>query len=251
MKFKGKVAVITGAGSGIGRATALKFSDEGAKVVVSDIDELKATETAESIVQRGGEAIYVKTDVSKFKDVQNLINTAIAQYSKIDILHNNAGILINSNLVDMDEGDYGKVLAVNLKGVWLGSKVTIPHMIKKGGGVIVNTASRFGFFGAAGFGAYCASKAGVIALTKVLAIENAQHNIRVNCVCPGPVVTPMTMGDTSHLLPGPAKEVEERIPLKRPAQPEDVANAVLFLASDDASYITGVALLVDGGESAL
>jgi NAD(P)-dependent dehydrogenase (short-subunit alcohol dehydrogenase family) len=142
-------------------------------------------------------------------------------------------------------------LAINLKGTWLVSKFIIPHMIREGGGVIVNTASRFGLFGAADFGAYCASKAGVIALTKVLAIENAQHNIRVNCVCPGPVATPMTMGGTDKLLPGPAKEVEERIPFKRPGKPEDVAKAVLFLASEEASYITGTTLLVDGGESAL
>jgi meso-butanediol dehydrogenase/(S,S)-butanediol dehydrogenase/diacetyl reductase len=250
MKLKDKIAVITGAGSGIGRATALLFSKEGAKVVVADIDELKAKETTQLIAENGGEAIYVKADVTRFKDWQNLVDTVIARYGRIDILHNNAGWYTFENVVEMVEETYDKILAINLKSTWLGCKLTIPHMIKGGGGTIVNTASILAFGAVPGSGAYGACHGGVIALTKAVAVENARYNIRANCTAAGVVATPMTMVNSTHLEPELA-EIVEQYPLKRPAKPEEIAKTVLFLASEDSSDITGAVLTVDGGSTAL
>jgi len=249
--MKSKVAVITGAGSGIGRATAALFAEEGAKVVAVDMNLKAAKETADAIVAKGGTAMPIGADVSKAADVKGFIDKAIGEFSKIDVLYNNAGIMPISSIVDQTEEVWDKIMNVNLKGVYLGCKFAIPHMAKAGGGTIVNTASRLGIAGLPGHGAYCASKAGVILLTKVTALECAPLNIRVNCVCPGIVATPLLMGDSKVLPPDKEKLIQQSTPMKRPARPEEIAKVVLFLASDDASYMTGATIMVDGGRSVL
>jgi NAD(P)-dependent dehydrogenase (short-subunit alcohol dehydrogenase family) len=257
-KLEGKVALITGAGSGIGRATGVLFAKEGAKVVVADYAPVGGQETVRIIKEAGGEAIFIKVDVSKASDVERMVRTALDAYGRIDILHNNAGIGGPvAPTADTTEKDWDSVINTNLKGVFLGSKYVIPVMVKQGGGVIINTASTSGLVGSPGFSKYCASKGGVVQLTKTMALEYAKENIRVNCICPGIIDTPM--GGAS--FPGDAaareaaKEAFERafvktVPLGRIGQPEEIAKAALYLACDDSSYVTGAALVVDGGVTA-
>ena len=253
MRLADKVAVITGAGSGIGRATAMLFAQEGAKVVVVDYAPEGGQETVEMIRRNGGEAIFVETDVSKAAAVEKMVQTAIDTYGKIDILFNNAAVTIPASVVDATEAVWDKTMDIDLKGVFLPSKYAIPHMIKGDGGSVINTASMCGLVASPNQAPYSAAKGGVIALTRQMAIDYATHNIRVNSICPSEVRTPMFLGFINR-APDPEKKMQEliaRIPLGRVAEPEEIARVALFLASDESSYVTGVTLPVDGGLTAM
>jgi len=249
-KIDGKVAIITGASSGIGKATAILFAQEGAKVVVADISDELGEETVKLINESGGKAIFVHTDVSKAEDVKNLIKTAVYTYGRLDIIFNNAGIEgIIVDTANYPENLFDKVLAVNLKGVWLGIKYAVPELLKNGGGSIINTASVAGLVGFAGLSAYNATKGGIIQLTKTAALEYAKQNIRVNCIAPGVIETPMV----DRFLKGQPEARAAFVqlePVGRFGKPEEIAKAALFLASDDSSFVTGTVLVVDGGLTA-
>lgn len=253
MKLAGKVAIITGAGSGIGRAAALLFAREGASIVAADIAVEPGEETAALIREAGGQALFVRTDVSNPSEVQAMVQTAVATYGRLDILFNNAGITIPATATDTSEEIWDKTIEVNLKSVMFGCKYAIPEMIKSGGGAIVNTASMLGLVASPRQAPYCAAKGGVVMLTKQIAADYARENIRVNCICPSEVNTPLHRRFIEE-SPDPEatrRALLARIPLGRVAEPEEIAAAALFLASDDSSYITGVALPVDGGLTAL
>ncbi len=231
--FKAKVAVVTGAASGIGRATALTYARKEAKVVVADVNAEAGEQTVSLITEASGEAIFVPTDVSKAGDVEAMVNRAIESYGRLDYAHNNAGI---------------RSIGVNLKGIWLSMKYEIPRMLEHGGGVIVNTSAGSGLVGFPGASAYVAAKHGVIGLTKAAALEYAKQGVRVNAVCPGYVGTPM--------IEGPLKDPEWvtraifRQPVGRIGTPAEVAECVMWLCSDAASFVTGHAMAVDGGYTA-
>jgi NAD(P)-dependent dehydrogenase (short-subunit alcohol dehydrogenase family) len=246
-RINNKVALITGGGSGIGRATALAFAREGAKVVVADIVVEGGEETVRQIKAAGGEAIFVKTDVAKGAEVVALIKKTVETYGRLDCAFNNAGIEGTIALTaESSEDNWDRVIAVNLKGVWLCLKHEIPQMLKQGGGAIVNTASVAGLVGGAGASAYVASKHGVNGLTKTAALEYAKHGIRVNAVCPGVIRTPMLeRAFASNLQLMEAMAAME--PIGRMAAPEEVAEAVVWLCSDAASFVTGLPMAVDGG----
>jgi NAD(P)-dependent dehydrogenase (short-subunit alcohol dehydrogenase family) len=246
----GKVALITGAGSGIGRQTALTFAREGAKVVVADRMSETGQETVRLAQGLGGEAIFVKVDVTKALEVQAMVRQTVEAYGRIDAAHNNAGVeSLIMTTADCSEDNWDRVVGINLKGVWLCMKYEIPPMVDQGGGVIINTSSVVGLVGQRDIAPYVASKHGVIGLTKTAALENAQFGLRVNAVCPAIVSTPMldrfTLGDPEIIA-----DLVAMYPLGRLATPEDVAEAVVWLCSDAASYINGHALVVDGGFSA-
>jgi NAD(P)-dependent dehydrogenase (short-subunit alcohol dehydrogenase family) len=249
VRLQDKVALITGSGSGIGKATALLFGREGAKVMSADLMAETARATASEIVDAGGQADSLQADVSVAADVERMVNTTVERFGRLDILINNAGIEVIMPIVQVPEAMWDRLIDVNLKGVFLGCKYAIPQMIKQGGGAIVNTASIAGLRGFATFGTYSASKGGVVLLTKTLAVEYAQMNIRINCVCPGIIRTPMLERGLAA-APEP-EEALERIkqghPMGRLGEPEEVAKGMLFLASDEASFITGVPLPIDGG----
>jgi 3-oxoacyl-[acyl-carrier protein] reductase len=246
MKLTNKVAVVTGAGSGLGQASAILFAEEGAKICVADIDRKGGQHTVELIKEKGGDAIFIETDVSKASDVQRMIKTALDNYGRLDILFNNAGYpMLPTPTEDVEEELWDKIMAVNVKGIFLGCKYAIPVMKKQGGGVIVNTASISGVRPRAGSSAYSTSKGAAILLTKALAIELAPSKIRVNCINPVAAETPMLpgLGITKEVIKG----IVATIPIGRMAQPMDIAYAALYLASDESSMVTGVALDVDGG----
>jgi NAD(P)-dependent dehydrogenase (short-subunit alcohol dehydrogenase family) len=249
MQLENKVALITGAGSGIGRVTAELFAKEGAKVVVADYNTETAQTTVRSITDKGGQAVLVQADVSKAADAERMVRTAIQTYGRLDIVHNNAGIFVKPTPAhEMTEDVWDRVFDINIKGVWLGCKYAVPELIKAGGGAIVNTASMAGIRGRPYTSAYCASKGAVVMLTKTLAIELAPHNIRVNCICPGAVNTPLIhqLGITQEQAAAQALTDQ---PIARFARPEEIAHAVLYLASDtESSYVTGHALQIDGGQ---
>jgi NAD(P)-dependent dehydrogenase (short-subunit alcohol dehydrogenase family) len=247
----GKVALITGGGSGIGRASALTFAREGAKVVVADLAIEGGEETVRLIQQRGGEAIFVKTDVARAAEVEALVARAVQTYGRLDCAHNNAGIEgAAATTVDYAEDAWERVLAINLKGVWLCMKYEIPQILKQGGGAIVNTASTAGLVGYRGGAAYVASKHGVVGLTKTAALEYAKAGVRVNAVCPGAIDTPM-MGRLTGHRPQRAERMAAAEPVGRMGQPEEIAEAVVWLCSEAASFVTGHAMAVDGGLTAL
>jgi NAD(P)-dependent dehydrogenase (short-subunit alcohol dehydrogenase family) len=247
----GKVALVTGAGSGIGRASALAFAREGAKVVVADVTVEGGEETANLIKQAGGEAIFVKADVSKGAEVEALVARAVQTYGRLDCAHNNAGIEgPGATTVDYTEELWDRVIAINLKGVWLCMKYEIPQMLQHGGGAIVNTASTAGLVGYPRGSAYVASKHGVVGLSKTAALEYAKSGIRVNAVCPGAIDTPM-MGRITDHRPTRAARMAAAEPVGRMGVPGEIAEAVVWLCSESASFVTGHAMAVDGGMTAM
>jgi len=249
MRVQNKVALITGAGSGIGRATAELFAREGAKVLVADYSAEGGQQTAQLIKDNGGEAVFIHADVSKAADAEAMVRAAIDAYGRLDIVHNNAGIFLRPTPAhELTEEAWDRVFNTNIKGVWLGCKYAIPELIKAGGGAIVNTASMAGIRGRPYTIAYCSSKGAVVMFTKTLAIELAPYNIRVNCICPGAVNTPMVqqLGGSEEQLAG---QLLNNQPIARFARPEEIAQAVLYLACDaESSYVTGHALQIDGGQ---
>jgi NAD(P)-dependent dehydrogenase (short-subunit alcohol dehydrogenase family) len=246
-RVAGKVALVTGGSSGIGRATAQIFAREGAKVVVADVLVEGGEETVRLIKAAGGEAIFVKTDVSQPADVEALVKRAVETYGRLDCAFNNAGIEgVIQPTADYSEAHWDRVIAINLKGVWLCMKSELQQMLKQGGGAIVNTASVAGLVGGAGASAYVASKHGVNGLTKTAALEYAKAGIRVNAVCPGAIRTPML----ERAFAGNPQLMESMAamePVGRMAAPEEVAEAVVWLCSDAASFVTGLPMAVDGG----
>lgn len=243
MKLTGKVALVTGAAQGIGKAVALLLARNGADIVISDINLEKAEETAKEVQALGQKALATKVDVATLGDVEKMVEAILAQFGKVDILVNNAGIARDKLILRMTEEDWDAVLNINLKGTFNCTKAVVRHMSKQRSGKIVNIASVVGEMGNAGQGNYAASKAGVIGFTKTIAREFAQRGINVNAIAPGYIETPMT-----DALPDKAKEELKRlIPMDRLGKPEDVAEAVLFLVSEASSYITGHVLNVNGG----
>jgi NAD(P)-dependent dehydrogenase (short-subunit alcohol dehydrogenase family) len=244
-RLKNKIALITGGGSGIGRSTCLLFASEGAKVTVADYVVDGGNETVRQIKAAGGEAVFVQADVSKSTDVQHMVATTVKTYGRIDVLFNNAGIEgPSAKLANYKEEDWDRVIAIDLTSVYLGMKYVIPEMVKQGGGVIISTASVAGLVGFPGSGAYAAAKAGVINMTRMVALEYADKNIRVNCICPGIIDTPMV----DRVVGGRPKErVAKAEPIGRLGKPDDIANAALFLASDESSFATGAPFIIDGG----
>lgn len=255
MDFRSKVALVTGGGGGIGRATALAFAKAGARVVVVDRDAASGEETARQIRDADGEARFVAADVTRSAEVRAYIQAALDAYGRIDCFFNNAGIEGKiAPTAEYDEDLFDAVIAVNLKGVFLGLRHVLPVMLRQGGGAIVNTASTAGVAGSPGLSAYVASKHGVIGLTRVAASEYGHAGIRVNAVCPGPTDTRMIHSLEEQSAPGRSNSVRERyqsaIPIGRYAAPEEIANLVLFLSSDLAASITGGQYLIDGGRLA-
>lgn len=245
--LKGKVALVTGGSSGIGRATALACAREGAKVAVADIGVAGGEETAQLVKDAGGEAIFIKADMTKAADLEAMLNTIVKTYGRLDCAHNNAGIEGGlGKTANYDEAEWDKVIAINLTGVWLCMKYEIPHMLKNGGGSIVNTASAAGLLGVPNMPAYAASKHGVVGLTKTAALEYAKAGIRVNCVCPGIIQTPMVSRLTGE-RPGMFEKIATAEPIGRIGKPEEIAESVVWLCSDLASFVTGHAMSVDGG----
>jgi len=245
--LSGKTALVTGAGSGIGRATAYAFAKAGANVVVADVDRGGGNETVSTITSGGGKALFVATDVSRPADVQALIAAARKHYGSLDCAFNNAGIQGElSSTADCTEENWDRITGINLKGVWLCMKYELEAMLAQGAGAIVNCASNFGLVGSVNMPAYSAAKHGVVGLTKTAALENARLGVRVNAVCPGPVHTPL-VDRIVAVTPEIVSAIEAREPVGRMGKPEEIATAVVWLCSPEASFVTGAALAVDGG----
>jgi len=245
MRLQNKIAIITGAGSGIGRGIALGFVKEGAMVAIADWSDKGGKETVEQITKAGGKAFFVRTDVSKTADVDKMVETCLNEFGRVDILVNNAGIYRAYNLHEMSDENWNETINVNLRSVFLGSRRVIPEMLKQGKGKIVNISSIAGLVGFAQSAAYCASKGGIIALTKEMALEYAPKKINVNCICPGVINTAMTKDMISD--PVTKQFLESSTPYPRLGEPEDIAFAAVYLASDESDFVNGHALTVDGG----
>lgn len=247
--LEGKTALVTGGGSGIGRAASLAYAKDGARVVVADVNVEGGEETVQLIKETGGEAILVHADVSKPEDTQAMVAQAVETFGSLDCAFNNAGIGGGKErhlTADYLEDDWDRVMSINLKGVWLCMKAEIPQMMKQGKGAIVNTASIAGLVGLSGTVAYVAAKHGVTGLTKAAAMEYAKSGIRVNAVCPGYIQTPLVQGIFDE-IDGYRERVASRHPMDRLGEPEEIAQAVLWLSSDSASFVTGHNMAVDGG----
>jgi NAD(P)-dependent dehydrogenase (short-subunit alcohol dehydrogenase family) len=245
-----KVAIVTGAGSGIGRATALAFAAEGAAVVIAEINPHTGTQVAEEIARLGGQAVFCPTDVRKMEDAQRMAATALDRWGRLNILVNNAGVAIPGSAVDMTEEAWNEVLNINLSGVWRGMKAAIPEMIRQGGGSIINVSSNQSLLGFHHWSGYAASKGGINSLTRQAAMDYAAQGIRVNAIAPGMILTPMNEAILKNA------EDPERIiqswnaaqPVGRVGRPEDIAMLAVFLASDESTFITGQVYVVDGGK---
>lgn len=247
MKLEGKVALITGAGSGMGKATALLFAREGAKIAAVDMNEKSAAETAAEIERAGGKAIAIRADVSTEADASAMVEATMRRLGTPTVMFNNAGIEGESAFVGkLTPEAFDRVIAINLRGVFLGMHYALPPMVEAGGGSIINQASIAGMVAVRGGAAYCAAKAGVIAMTRVAALEYARYNIRVNCICPGGIETAMAKRIRRGAAPDP-KAVSRISVLGRMGEPEEIANMALFLASSDSSFATGAPFVVDGG----
>ena len=250
MKLKDRVAIITGATSGIGEATALLFAQEGARVTVAGRDEARGRKVVAAIEAAGGAAIFVRADVRLPGDCRRIVEETLSAFGgRLDILFNNAGVFHPHNAIDCTEEEWNATVDSSLKGAWLMAKSSLPTMIAQGRGVIINQASGWGIQGGDEAVAYCAAKGGLVVMTKAMAIDHGRQGIRVNCLCPGDVETPMLPADAAarrmdytDYMRGAANR-----PLGRVGTPEELARAALFLASDDSSFMTGAALVVDGG----
>jgi len=248
MRLAGKVAVITGAASGLGRASAQLFAEHGASVVIADRDASGGEETVAQIRDTGGQAEFIETDVAIADDADAMVTKAVTCFGKLDVLFNNAGIAIRKLVADLSEDEWDRCIDTNLKGVFLGSKSAIPEMIRGGGGSIINTASIYGVVGGRTRAAYSASKGGIVNLTRSMALDYASQNIRVNCICPGFVETPLL-----KKILGTEEEFQALVdmhPMGRLGRPIETAYAAVYLASDEAAFTTGIALPVDGGYTA-
>jgi NAD(P)-dependent dehydrogenase (short-subunit alcohol dehydrogenase family) len=250
--LQGKSAIITGAASGIGRATALLFAREGASVLLADLNEANGIELQRTISSTGGQAEFARADVTVAVDCERVVQRALQLFGRINILFNNAGIIRRASVIELSEEDWDRVMDVNVKSIFLMSRYVIPIMTQAGGGSIINTASGWGLSGGPKAAAYCASKGAVVLLTKAMAVDHGGQNIRVNCICPGDTDTAMLRDEARQL-----GEVTDRFladaarrPLGRVGKPEDMAQAALYLASDASSFVTGTALVVDGGSLA-
>ena len=248
-KLTGKRALITGAASGIGRATAELFAREGAAVAVVDVDEVGGRAVAQAIEGEGGRAIFVHCDVTRAADCQAAVQETVDKLGGLDVLFNNAGIIRRATVIDTTEEEWDRVMAVNVKSIFLLSKYAVPVMAQAGGGAIINTSSGWGLVGGRNAVSYCASKGAVVNMTRAMALDHGAENIRVNCICPGDTDTPMLRSEAQQL--GESEDIfladaADR-PLRRVGQPADIAQAVLYLASDAALFVTGTALVVDGG----
>ena len=247
--FHGRIALITGGASGIGKASALLFAQSGVKVAVVDVDEAGASAVAQEIRDEGGQACFIRCDVTRVAECQRAVEETVKTYGGLHILVNSAGIIHRATILETSERQWDDTLAVNLKGIFLTCKSALPEMILGEGGAIVNISSGWGLAGGRQSAAYCASKGGVVLLTKAMALDHAHQNIRVNCVCPGDTDTPMLRKEAGQL----GLSTEEYLaraadrPLGRLGTPQEIARSVLFLASEAASYITGAVLVVDGG----
>ena len=248
-RLNGKTALITGGAGGIGRATAMLFARQGAAVVIIDLSHEAGQEMAREITGAGGRAIFERADVTRSADCRRAVERTLREFGSIHVLFNNAGIVRRASVIETSEEDWDAVMAVNVKSIFLMSREVVPIMVKARGGSIINTASGWGLAGGAQAAAYCASKGAVVLLTKAMAIDHGKHNIRVNCICPGDTDTAMLRSEARQL-----GETEDRFlsdsakrPLGRVGRPEEIAHAALYLASDAASFVTGTALVVDGG----
>ncbi len=247
--LRGKIALITGGSSGIGKATALLFAREGAAVCVVDLDQAGGQAVIKSIGKGGGKGIFVHGDVSKAGDCEHAVKKTVSEFGGLDILVNNAGIIRRASVIETSEEEWDRVMAVNVKSIFLLSKYAIPYMVRAGGGVIINIASGWGLVGGHKAVAYCASKGAVVLLTKAMALDHGEQNIRVNCICPGDIDTNLIRKEAEQLgepMERFLKMASQR-PLKRIGKPEEVAQAALYLASDASSFVTGASLVVDGG----
>jgi NAD(P)-dependent dehydrogenase (short-subunit alcohol dehydrogenase family) len=247
-QLSGKVALITGGASGIGRATALLFAREGAAVVVADVNQDAGRRVVDEIARSGGRGLFETVDVTRAADCRRVVDCAVREFGHIDVLFNNAGITRRATVMDIGEEDWDRVMAVNVKSIYLLSREVIPHMENQGAGAIVNTASGWGLAGGAKAAVYCASKGAVVLLTKAMALDHGPR-IRVNCICPGDTDTGMLREEAQQLGEENQRFLAEaaKRPLGRVGKPEEIAQAVLYLASDASSYVTGTAVVVDGG----
>jgi 3-oxoacyl-[acyl-carrier protein] reductase len=243
MRVKDKVVIITGAGSGIGKETGILLAKEGAKVVVADVNEKAGAETVETIKKAGGEAFFARLDVSNREQAKQVVNETIAKYGRLDVLINNAGIIQDALVVKMTEEQWDKVIDINLKGPFNCIQAVVEQMISQGSGVILNISSIVALYGNVGQTNYAATKAGLVGMTKTLAKELGKKGIRVNAVAPGFIYTPMTATVPEKIL----EMMKEKTPLKRLGTPTDIANTLLFLSSDESSFINGAVISVDGG----
>jgi len=250
-RLGGKVAIITGAASGIGRATAIRFAGEGAKIVIADLNQEGGEATARDCRENGSDAVFQKADVSAEPDVKALVDRALKEFGRLDVIYNNAGLGgATGPLENIAVENWDKTLAVLLRGVFLGMKHSIPAMRAAGGGSIISTASVAGLQGYAGIHAYSAAKAAVINLTRSAATELAKDKIRANCICPGGINTPLIYGNVAGGEKTSAQFLSLSQPIQREGRPDDIANMALFLASDESEWITGAAMVVDGGYTA-
>jgi NAD(P)-dependent dehydrogenase (short-subunit alcohol dehydrogenase family) len=250
MRLEGKVALITGGTSGIGRSTAELFAREGARVAITGRDEPRGAEVVTAIRDAGGDALFVRSDVRVGSDCERAVAETVAAFGRLDILFNNAGVYVANDVVNCDEEEWDAQIDTSLKGAYLMSRAAIPHMRTQGGGAIVHCSSGWGLVGGAKAAAYCAAKGGMVTMTKAMAIDHGPEGIRVNAVCPGDTETPMEIEDARQQGVSWEDYVRDATvgrPIARMGRPEEIARAVLYLASDDSTFVTGVALAVDGG----